>query len=119
MHRKNKIMTYLQKTQTFLPSSHRKNDQMSSALLPRLLPTGPVTVRPPCQIEFGDLGVRGSRTRLQRWISKRGRSQKGNRSCETSRDNGDDERRFHKSERDLESSETLTRDLETYRVKGN
>jgi len=23
-----------------------------------------VTVRPPCQIEFGDLGVRGSRTRL-------------------------------------------------------
>jgi len=37
----------------------------------------------------GDLGVRGSRTRLQRWISKRGRSQKGNRSREASRDEGD------------------------------
>ena len=78
-----------------------------------------VTVRPPCQIEFGVLGVRGSRARLRRWISKRGCSQKGNRSRETSRDNENDKRRFHKSECDLESSETLTRDLETYRVKGN
>jgi len=50
-----------------------------------------VTVRPPCQIEFGDLGVRGSRTRLRRWILKRGRSQKGNQSREMSRDNRDDE----------------------------
>jgi len=50
-----------------------------------------VTVRPPCLVEFGDLGVRGSRTRLRRWILKRGRSQKGNRSREASRDNGDDE----------------------------
>jgi len=33
-----------------------------------------VTVRPPCQIESGDLGVQGSQARLRRWISRRGRS---------------------------------------------
>jgi len=49
-----------------------------------------VTVRPPCQIEFGDLGVRGSWTRLRRWILKRGRSQRGNQSHEASRDKSDD-----------------------------
>jgi len=58
-----------------------------------------VTVRPPCQIEFGDLGIWGSRARLQRWILERGRSQKGSRSRETSRDKSDDERRLHKSTR--------------------
>jgi len=57
-----------------------------------------VTVRPPCQIESGDLGVQGSWARLQRWISKRGHSQKGNQSREVSRDRGDDERRLHKSD---------------------
>jgi len=50
-----------------------------------------VTVRPPCQIEFGLLGIRGSRMRLGRWISERGRSQWGSRSRESSRDDCDDE----------------------------
>ena len=41
MHYKNKIMTHLQKTQMFLPSSGTKNDQTSSACPRRWLPTGP------------------------------------------------------------------------------
>jgi len=47
--------------------------------------------------QVGDLGVRGSWTRLQRWFSERGHSQRGNRSCEVSHDKGDDKRRLHKS----------------------
>jgi len=73
-----------------------------------------VMVRPPCRIESGDLG-----RDYEDGFLKRGRSQKGNRSREASRDKVDDKRRLHKSGRDLESSETLTRDLETYRVRGN
>ena len=55
----------------------------------RIITSNGVTVRPPCQIKSGVLGVRGSWARLRRWVLKRGHSQRGNRSRETSHDNDD------------------------------